>query len=459
METSNESNDLEKQLIELLYRSPNQTMLRDIAQQCGDVLGVNTCLIISGISLLEPAQVEFWHQHQIDSKFTESFLSHPEINTVLTQDQPCVLSNDLAKILSVKTLLGVRTKFQGTVNGLMIFGKIDSKTWTPDEHNQLIKASKCVSIASAIATGIPSMNAQSQKRNRSEKELNLAILPTKFNRGTSIPEIPIIKRLYEVKSQQLEQQRQLNEKKNEIITAISDKARNPLATMKLVIDSLSDTKRNLSPQKEEKYWNILRDEWNNLNELINSIVTLDQLESKEIIFQPQLINLTTITQKIESTFTTQWSQEQRKPLTLEIDSLDSPSHIQTDLRHLESILQELLTNAIRFSVADQTILVKLTQIFLGKQEAVCITINNTGLGILDTEKESIYEPFYRGEGVIEKGISGTGVGLAVVKGLVEVLGGSIEMKCDSINDSEHYLTSFTVVLPLNPNTNNPSPQC
>lgn len=458
MEIPNKSDDIEKQIIELLYRSPNsQTMLRDIAQKCSDVLGVNTCLIISGVDLRDSAQLGFWHQSQIDFSLTKFFLSHSEINTVLAQEQPYVLSNDLAEILSVKTILGVRTEFQGTVNGLIILGKIDSKAWTPDEHNQLIIASKCVSIASAIA--------QSQKEIRSEQEINPAIALANFNRGTLMPEIPMMRRLYglnrqHLKQQQhlLEQQRQLNEKKNDIITAISDKARNPLATMKMAIDLLNNSKRKLPPKKEESYWNILRQEWNNLNDLINSIVTLEKLEYKAINFQPQLINLTTLIQNLELIFTKQGGQDQRKPLTLKIDSLDSPSHLQTDLQHLESILQELLTNAIHFSVANQTIFVKLTQVFIGLQKAVCITITNTGLGILDTERESIYKPFYRGTGVIERGISGTGVGLAVVKGLVEHLGGNIEMKCDSINDSEHYHISFALVLPLNPDNHHP-PQC
>lgn len=304
MEISNESNDLEKQIIDLLYRSPNQTMLRDIAQKCGDVLGVNTCLIISGVSLRDSAQLGFWHQNQIDFSLTESFLSHSDINTVLAQKQPYVLSNDLAEILSVETLLGVKTEFQGMVNGLIILGKIDSKAWTPDEHNQLIIASKCVSIASAIA--------QSQQEVRSEQEINPAIPLASFNRVPSMPEIPMIRRLYELNRQHLkqqqnllEQQRQLNEKKNDIITAISDKARNPLATMKMAIDLLNNSQRNLSPQKEENYWNILRLEWNKLNDLINSIVTLEKLESKAINFQPQLINLTNLIQNLELIFAKQ----------------------------------------------------------------------------------------------------------------------------------------------------------
>jgi signal transduction histidine kinase len=457
MEIPHKSDDIEKQIIDLLYRSPNQTMLRDIAQKCGDIFGVNTCLIISGVGLRESAQIGFWHQSQIDFSLTKSFLSHSEINTVLAQEQPYVLSNDLAGILSATTILGARTEFQGTVNGLILLGKIDSKPWTPDEHNQLIIASKYVSIASALA--------QSQQEIRSEQEINPAITLANLNRSTLMPEMPIMRRLYDLNRQHLkqqqnllEQQRQLNDKKNDIITAISDKARNPLATMKMAIDLLNNSERNLPPQKEENYWNILRQEWNNLNDLINSIVTLEKIESKTINFQLQLINLTTIIKNLESIFTKHWGQDQRKPLSLKIDSVDSPSHLQTDLQHLESILQELLTNAIHFSAANQTIFVKLTQVFIGLQKAVCITITNTGLGILDTEKESIYEPFYRGTGVIERGISGTGVGLAVVKGLVELLGGSIEMKCNSINNSEYYLTSFTVVLPLNPDSNN-HPQC
>ncbi|PSF36631.1 hypothetical protein C7H19_13195 [Aphanothece hegewaldii CCALA 016] len=450
MEIPKESEDLEKQLIDLLYSysSPNfQTILREIAQKCSKTLKVDTCLIISGVSVSETIQVGFWHKNNIEFSLSESFLCHPEISTILARKQPCTLSNDLAQTLSVKTLLGIRTEFQDKVNGLIIIGKTKPQVWKSEEHNQLIQASKYVSIGSA-------MNTQSQKEN------NPAFHLANFNRGTSIAEIPMIKRFYDLTRQQLkqqryllEQQRQLNDKKNEIITAISDKARNPLATMKMAIDLLSNTKNNIPLEKQEKYWNILRHEWNNINELINSIVTLDQLESKEIVFQPQLIKIATLIQNLEETFNQQWLQEQHKPLKLKIEYSDSPKQIQTDLQHLESILQELLTNAVHFSEGEQTIYLKFAKHYLDKKDAMCITITNIGIGIPDTEKESIYEPFYRGKGVIEKGISGTGVGLAVVKGLVELLGGTIEMQCEPMENTENYITSFTLILPLKPDHN------
>lgn len=445
MEIPNES-ELQKNLLDLIYNSPDsQTMLREIAEKCGDILRVDSCVIVAGVDSSETTQLGFWHQNQVKFSLTESFLSHAEINTVLATEQPCALSDDLAEILSVTTLLGVRTQFQGSVNGFMILGKIN-QSWTTDESNQLLEMSKYVSIGSALALGSSALFTPSQPENRSV---------IKINRGSSISEIPFMRRLYNVtrdyREQQiylLEQERQLNEKKNDIIAAISDKARNPLATMKLAIDTLSNPLRKLPPQSQETYWNILKQEWNKLNELINSIVTLKKLQSKEFTYQPQLINLNAILEKLESTFRKQWSQEQRKALSLDIDFSKSPSHIHTDLQHLESLLQELITNAIHFSESEQTIFVKLSQGNIDKNEAVCISITNTGIGISDTEKESIYEPFYRSKAVIEKGIPGVGVGLSVVKELVEFLGGKIEMASNSINNSNHYMTCFTIILPL-----------
>ncbi|GFE71073.1 sensor histidine kinase KdpD [Chroococcus sp. FPU101] len=445
MEIPNES-DFQKNILDLIYNSPDsQAMLREIAEKCGNILRVDSCVIIAGVGSLETTQLGFWHQNQVQFTLTESFLSHPEINTVLATEQPCALSNDLAEILSVTTLLGARTQFQGSVNGFMILGKIN-QSWTIDDSNQLLIMSKYVSIGSALALGSSSRLSQSQPENRSVININ---------RGNSISEIPIMRRLYNVtrdyREQQiylLEQERQLNEKKNDIIAAISDKARNPLATMKLAIDTLSNRERKLPPQSQETYWNILRQEWNKLNELINSIVTLKKLQSKEITYQPQLINLNAIIKKLESALRKQWNYEQRKALSLNIDFSESPSHIYTDLQHLENLLQELLTNAIHFSEAEQTIFVKLSQMNIDRNKAVCISITNTGLGISATEKESIYEPFYRSKGAIEKGIPGVGVGLAVVKELVEFLGGKIEMTSNPINNSNYYMTCFTIIIPL-----------
>lgn len=440
MENVNESEDFYKHLLDLIYRSSNQTMLQAISRKCGERLNVDSCLILSGVDSTETIQFGFWHRNQHNFNLTESFLLHPEVNTVLTTEQPQILSNALAESLFVTSLLGVRTQFQGTVNGFMMIGTMNAINWTSEQSNQLLEMSQYISIACAVNTP------------RENRSVNF-----NRNRGTSSSEIPIIRRLYDFNRQRLEQQQQLNEKKDQIITALSDKARNPLASMKVAIELLSNVQLTLSQESKAKYWESLRQEWNNLNELINSIVTLKQLDSKEntTTYQPQQIDLNTISEYLNLTFDNhQWIQEQRKSLNLEFDLSKAPNYIITDIRHLKNILSHLLTNAIYYSGSNQTILVRINPNVVNQKEVIQIAITNTGFGILENEKDLIYDRFYRGQEIINnKGIPGVGVGLAVVKELLEILGGRIEMTSHAINDSEYYLTTFTIELPVTPDPN------
>jgi signal transduction histidine kinase len=246
--------------------------------------------------------------------------------------------------------------------------------------------------------------------------------------------------------QQLEQQRQLNEMKDEIIAAISDRARNPLATMKMVIDALSDRKRQIPPASQENYWRILKQEWNTLNHLINNIVTLKQLESQEISFCPQPVDLGVLIRETTLPLAEKWGEDAKKSLKLEIDShlAEKTPHLDTDPQHLRAILEELLTNAANFSTAKTTVGIYIQEL---EREKLSISVTNRGLAIDETEKKSIFEPFRRGKGITDRAIAGTGIGLALVKGLVELLNGQIEVTSEPIPDSSDYATTFTLTLP------------
>ncbi len=105
---------------------------------------------------------------------------------------------------------------------------------------------------------------------------------------------------------------------------------------------------------------------------------------------------------------------------------------------LASVLDNLLSNAVKYSPAGGDIDVLVSH----SGNWVTLSVHDTGRGIREEELSHIFEPFYRAQG--ETSISGTGVGLAIAKDIVEAHGGTITVE-SAVGEG----TTFTVRLPLN----------
>ncbi|NJQ98402.1 MAG: sensor histidine kinase [Hydrococcus sp. CSU_1_8] len=110
----------------------------------------------------------------------------------------------------------------------------------------------------------------------------------------------------------------------------------------------------------------------------------------------------------------------------------------------EVILNELLTNAGNYSKPGTTVTISVTQ----QKEQVAIAVTNLGLAISKQEQTYIFESFRRGESAIEQSIPGVGLGLSLVKKLVELLNGRIGVVSTSTEDPKTYINSFTLTLPI-----------
>jgi signal transduction histidine kinase len=201
----------------------------------------------------------------------------------------------------------------------------------------------------------------------------------------------------------------------------------------------------------EQFQRILREEWGNLNELINHIVTLQQLRSQGLTVYPQTLYLESLIQELTTSFREQWTENPQKNLRIEGEIGNPLPTIRTDSQHLRAILQELLTNAGNFSHSRTTVYLKVFS--QNQQEAkeptLSIGVINTGKGIPEAEIPLIFQAFKRGEGATGS-IPGIGIGLALVDGLVKLLGGTIEVISTPDPTSSSHITQFTLTLPQNP---------
>jgi PAS domain S-box-containing protein len=240
----------------------------------------------------------------------------------------------------------------------------------------------------------------------------------------------------------------LNNLKDDFISSVSHELRAPLTNMKMAIEmlqhivhSLKSTdlqtdglqNRQLIWQKLEQYIQILQAEWRQEFNLISDLLNF---QSEGIIYESLIsIDLQQYLPEIVNRFMNQ-AIKQRQFLSCQVSTV-IPC-ITTHLPSLERIVSELLTNACKYSPPDSTITLT-AQVLANNLE---IQVINTGVELPPQELERIFQPFYRYSRPNSWDYRGTGLGLALVKKLVQCLGGQIAAQ------SENRETKFVITLPL-----------
>lgn len=249
-------------------------------------------------------------------------------------------------------------------------------------------------------------------------------------------------KLSEKMRQQIERFKKLNELKDDFLNSMSHELKTPMTSMKMAISML---RQNIPDTMRAKYLDILEEEWNREYNLIKDLLTLQQVESGELAFTPQQLNLSQIIANLATAFTEKWHSD--KGLTLETHLSETNLQFYSDFDSLHHILNELLLNAAKYSDADTTVHLSATASNTLKGKEVEISVDNYGVGIEADELPHIFDKFRRGKGVTDRAVPGTGLGLTLVKHLVEHLNGNIDVISEEIPDAHLYKTTFTVTLP------------
>lgn len=251
-------------------------------------------------------------------------------------------------------------------------------------------------------------------------------------------------KLSEKMRQHIEQLQKLNQLKDDFMNSMSHELKTPLTSMKMAIKMLRQAQ--IPPEMREKYLNILEQEWNREYNLIKDLLTLQKVESGELDYSPQELDLKQTINLLAASFNPKWQESKGIELITLIP--DPELKINTDAESLEHILNELLLNAAKYSDAHTTIELSAASQKTKKGKDIVISISNIGAGITPEELPHIFDKFRRGQGVTDRAVPGTGLGLALVKYLVDHLNGTIEVTSEpSANEGEIFVTTFVLKLP------------
>lgn len=222
--------------------------------------------------------------------------------------------------------------------------------------------------------------------------------------------------------------------RSDFLANISHELRTPLTAMQGFLEALQD---GLVEEEEskQKYLNVMYQETLHLNRLVDDLTMLIKLENKELPLFKTAVDVGEVIDKVAFSFQ-QEAAEKNISLQLQIDP-ELPK-VLADRHRLIQIVSNLLQNAVKFT-QDGKIEVMAVQ----EAQQVRIDVVDTGIGIAEEDLERIWERFFKSDRIRSRNVQGTGLGLVIVKELVELHQGTILVQSHLGNG-----TTFSVWLPI-----------
>jgi signal transduction histidine kinase len=212
--------------------------------------------------------------------------------------------------------------------------------------------------------------------------------------------------------------RQVNLAKREenFLLSVSHELKTPIASVQLFLQTLQKHNHLTNEEQQKIYSNALK-EVNRLDSIVSNILAARQIESGESTLQKENIQLDDFINKridiLKSTLA------KNHVILLNLDSIET----YIDKLSFESILTNLIENSVKYSPKGSEIKVNLKS----KESCFILSISDNGMGISDEEKKHIFNKFYRVQSDLTRHTKGTGLGLFIIKHLVNSHQGSIQL--------------------------------
>jgi len=224
-----------------------------------------------------------------------------------------------------------------------------------------------------------------------------------------------------------------SQERRNFLLSITHELKSPISSIRLVLETF--LKRNLEKPQISQLSGTALEETERLTSLVEDLLLAAKMESA---YQPFLesVNLDSIIDKIVNRLSEKFPN-------INFSFTHSPAipTIMADKTGLSSITLNLLENAVKYSPDKSDIKIHLHK----KDDQVILVFADQGFGIPDKEKKKIFRKFYRIGNEDTRSTKGTGLGLYIVKEIVEAHRGKI-----TVNDNQPRGTLFTITLPINP---------
>lgn len=238
--------------------------------------------------------------------------------------------------------------------------------------------------------------------------------------------------------------------KSEFISLASHQLRTPLSSIKTYSHMLQDGYMGKVSEAQGKALQTIVEAADRMNELITTLLNITRMESGAVAANARSLRVDVLVREVVKELVVP-AANKAQHVSVTVGG-NHPKTIRSDRPILKEILTNLVSNAIKYTPRKGSIKIKVRL----RSSSVLIQVSDTGWGIPKYSQDQIFSKFFRAENIVKRETSGTGLGLYLVKGLVDTINGRIWFESREGHGTNFFL-SVPRTLPTASNNLAPEP--
>ena len=193
------------------------------------------------------------------------------------------------------------------------------------------------------------------------------------------------------------------------VANVSHDFRSPLTSINGYLEAMLDG--TIPPEMYEKYLGIVLNETERLTKLTNSLLTLNNLNTKGMLLEKTDFDINSVIRNIAASFE---GSCLKKKIAIEVVLTGEEMYVNADMEKIKQVIYNLLDNAIKFSHHNSVIKIETTE----KKNKIFVSVKDNGIGIPKDDIKFVFDRFYKSDLSRGKDKKGTGLGLSIVKEII-----------------------------------------
>ncbi|WP_408641815.1 CheR family methyltransferase [Spirosoma rhododendri] len=238
--------------------------------------------------------------------------------------------------------------------------------------------------------------------------------------------------------------RESDQRKDEFLAMLAHELRNPLAPVRNTLQTLG-----LSAGQNETMSaaiTMMNRQVDHLVRLVDDLLDVSRINRGKITLRLEPLDLNTLMQEVSAVLLPLYAQRQ---IDLSVSGPDEPIYLLGDGTRLTQVITNLLTNGARYSSEGGHVWVRLDQVNQGADVMARLRVSDNGIGLADDQLERIFELFAQVTNSLDRTQGGLGLGLTLVKRLVELHGGWVEARSPGLGQGSEFLVYLPVLSGIN----------
>jgi signal transduction histidine kinase len=230
-------------------------------------------------------------------------------------------------------------------------------------------------------------------------------------------------------------QQRLARMKNDFVATVTHELKTPLASTRMLVDTLLEGRCKSETQQRE-YLELIARENKRLSRLIDNFLTFSRMERNKQTFSFATVDPVVLVQTAEAAVRERF---ERLNCALSVETKDGLPSIRVDEDAMITVLLNLLDNAFKYSEEDKRIELRV----FAEDQSVCFQVQDHGIGLEKREQSKILERFYQVDQSLTRKVGGAGLGLSIVRFILDAHKGTIHIESEPGAGS-----CFTVQIPI-----------